>query len=59
LGVLRRAAEPILESIKRWRTSCDEDSWVALEQIKSLIEAAHTKGLRVIYTTGDRGATSS
>src|ERR1700720_4512882 len=39
--------EPILESIKRWRTSCGEESWVALEYIKSLIEAARAKGLRV------------
>src|SRR5438309_12119400 len=46
--------EPILESIKRWRTSCGEEAWVALEYIKSLIEAAHTKGLPVIYTTGER-----
>jgi maleamate amidohydrolase len=46
--------EPILESIKRWRTSCGEESWVALEYIKRLIEAAHTKGLPVIYTTGER-----
>src|SRR5258705_6526956 len=27
--------EPILESIKRWRNSCGEESWVALEYIKS------------------------
>src|SRR6201994_1305019 len=27
--------EPILESIKRWRTSCGEESWVALKHIKS------------------------
>jgi len=46
--------EPILESIKRWRTSCGEESWVALEYIRSLIEAAHAKGLPVIYTTGER-----
>src|SRR5437870_4282223 len=25
--------EPILESIKRWRTSCGEDAWLALEHI--------------------------
>src|ERR1700746_1932229 len=46
--------EPILESIKRWRTSCGEEAWVALEYIKSLIEAARLKGLPVIYTTGKR-----
>ena len=48
--------EPILESIKRWRTSCGEESWVALEYIKSLIEAARAKRLPVIYTTGERRA---
>src|SRR5258705_485042 len=46
--------EPILESIKRWRTSCGEASWAALEYIKSLIEAARGKGIPVIYTTGER-----
>src|ERR1700747_3311826 len=44
--------EPILESIRRWRTSCGEESWVALQYIKQLIEAARAKGLPVIYTTG-------
>jgi maleamate amidohydrolase len=45
--------EPILQSIKRWRTSCGEDAWVALPYIKQLIEAARHRGLPVIYTTGD------
>jgi len=48
--------EPILESIKRWRTSCGEESWVALGYIKRLIEAARAKGLPVVYTTGERRA---
>src|SRR4029077_11107355 len=43
----------ILESIKRWRTSCGEDAWVALPYIKQLIDKAHAKGLPVIYTTGE------
>jgi maleamate amidohydrolase len=46
--------EPILESVKRWRTSCGEAAWVALDYIKSLIDAARAKGLPVIYTTGER-----
>src|SRR5271169_1889086 len=46
--------EPILESVKRWRTSCGNEAWVALEHIKSLIDAASAKGLPVIYTTGER-----
>src|SRR5229473_4725150 len=48
--------EPILQSIKRWRTSCGEEAWVALEHIKALIERARAKGLPVIYTTGERRA---
>jgi maleamate amidohydrolase len=47
-------SEPILQSIKRWRTSCGEAAWEALEYIKLLIDAAHAKGLPVIYTTGER-----
>jgi nicotinamidase-related amidase len=46
--------EPILESIKSWRTSCGEEAWVALDYIKRLIDAARGKGLPVIYTTGER-----
>jgi maleamate amidohydrolase len=46
--------EPILESIKRWRNSCGEDSWPAVAAIKTLIDKAHGKGLPVIYTTGIR-----
>ncbi len=45
--------EPILESIKRWRTSCGEEAWVALDYINRLILAARKKGLPVIYTTGE------
>jgi maleamate amidohydrolase len=45
--------EPILDSIKRWRTSCGEEAWVALDYIKALIDKAHVKGLPVIYTTGE------
>ena len=48
--------EPILEAIKRWRTSCAEAAWIALDYIKSLIDAAHAKGVPVIYTTGERRA---
>jgi maleamate amidohydrolase len=45
--------EPILESIKRWRTSCGEAAWAALPYIRKLIDKAHAKGLPVIYTTGE------
>jgi maleamate amidohydrolase len=49
--------EPILESIKRWRTSCGEESWVALEYIKQLIEAARAKGLPVTTPQGSGART--
>ena len=48
--------EPILESIKHWRNSCGEDAWTGIAAIKRLIEAAHGKGVPVIYTTGVRRA---
>jgi nicotinamidase-related amidase len=49
--------EPILESIKRWHTSCGQDAWDALPHIRRLIDACRAKGLPVIYTTGlDRRA---
>ena len=46
--------EPILESIKRWRNSCGEESWPAVAAIRSLIDKCHSKGLPVLYTTGIR-----
>jgi len=46
--------EPILESIKRWRNSCGDESWVAVKMIRTLIDKAHDKGIPVIYTTGIR-----
>jgi nicotinamidase-related amidase len=45
-------SEPILESIKRWRNSCGEDAWVAIDYIRALIDKAHDRQLPVIYTTG-------
>ncbi len=46
--------EPILESIKKWRNSCGDESWVGVAAIKTLIDKSHEKGLPVIYTTGVR-----
>ncbi len=45
-------SEPILESIKRWRNSCGAEAWNAVPVIRSLINAAHYKGVPVIYSTG-------
>jgi maleamate amidohydrolase len=44
--------EPILDSIKRWPNSCGEDSWDAIDVIKSLAGTFRSKKLPVIYTTG-------
>jgi nicotinamidase-related amidase len=48
--------EPILQSIKRWRNSCGEEAWDAIEAIKRLLLASRSKGLPIIYTTGVRRA---
>jgi nicotinamidase-related amidase len=46
--------EPIVESIKKWRTSCGEDAWEAMPYLRKLIDKCHDKGLPVLYTTGVR-----
>ncbi|WP_293858277.1 isochorismatase family protein [uncultured Alsobacter sp.] len=46
--------EPIVESIKKWRTSCGEDAWEAMPYLRQLIDKCHEKGLPVLYTTGIR-----
>ena len=43
--------EPVLEAVKRWRTSCGEAAWAALPTIRRLIDTAHARGVPVIYTT--------
>jgi maleamate amidohydrolase len=45
---------PILDSIKKWRTSCGEDAWEAMPVLEKLIETCRGKGVPVIYTTGTR-----
>lgn len=44
--------EPILDAIRKWRTSCGEEAWEALPHIRKLIDRCHDKGIPVIYTTG-------
>ncbi|HEV2571409.1 isochorismatase family protein [Methylocella sp. CPCC 101449] len=44
--------EPILDSIKRWSTSCGAESWDAIAKIKVLAETFRARKLPVIYTTG-------
>jgi nicotinamidase-related amidase len=43
--------EPILESIKRFRTSCGEVAWQTLPRIAALLEAARAHDVPVFYTT--------
>jgi len=49
-------SKPILESIKKWRTSCGEDAWTAMPVLQRLIDTCRGRGIPVIYTTGTRRA---
>jgi nicotinamidase-related amidase len=44
--------EPILESTKRYRTSCGEEAWAALPHVNALTRTARAHGLPVILTRG-------
>jgi len=44
--------EPILDSVKRWRNSCGEEGWQAMEHIRTLLDAARLRGVPVFYSTG-------
>lgn len=48
------ARAPILESIKRWRNSCGEEAWDAIDVIKPLAAACRARGLPVFYSTNQR-----
>lgn len=45
---------PIVQSIKKWRTSCGEVAWAALPYLRKLIDKSHEKGLPALDTTGIR-----
>lgn len=48
-------AEPILDSIERWRFSCGEVAWThGVPTIEAILEVARRKRLPVIYTTNPR-----
>ena len=47
---------PILESIKKWRTSCGEYAWEAMPVLEKLIDTCRGKGIPIIYTTGEQRA---
>ena len=47
--------EPILESVKRFRTSCGEEGWDGVGKIRELLGEARKKHLPTFYTTGHEG----
>ncbi len=48
-------AEPILDSIKRWRYACGPESWTrSIPAIVRILEVARRKRLPVVYTTNPR-----
>ncbi len=51
--------EPILESVKRFRTSCGEDGWDAVYKIRELLAAARKKHLPTFYTTAEENRSNS
>jgi maleamate amidohydrolase len=48
------APAPILESIVRWRNSCGEDAWRAIERIRRVADACRAHRLPVFYSTNQR-----
>ena len=50
-------AEPILESIERWRYSCGEVAWTTgIPAIEKILDVSRRKRLPIIYTTNPRRA---
>jgi nicotinamidase-related amidase len=48
--------KPILESMKKWPTSCGEKAWQAVRKIKILLEEARRNKLPVIYANVERAS---
>ena len=46
--------EPILESVKKYRTSCGAEGWDCVHRIKHLLELAREKNVPVFYTVSER-----
>jgi maleamate amidohydrolase len=51
-GFIGRERLPILESIRRYPTSCGENGWRAVEPIRSLVERCRADGWPIYYTAG-------
>jgi nicotinamidase-related amidase len=44
--------EPIEDSIRRWRNSCGEEGWQAVDRIARLLDAARERRVPILYSTG-------
>ena len=51
--------EPILESVKRFRTSCGEEGWDGVYHIRELLAEARKKHLPTFYTTAEENRANS
>jgi isochorismate hydrolase len=51
--------EPILESVKRYRTSCGEEGWEGVYKIRELLVEARKKHLPAFYTTAEENRANS
>ncbi|MGG1660199.1 isochorismatase family protein [Brevibacillus sp. NRS-1366] len=51
--------ESIEESIKKYPTSCGDDSWTAIHHIKTLLDASRAAAIPVFYTIIEGSKTSS
>jgi nicotinamidase-related amidase len=51
--------EPILDSVKRFRTSCGEEGWEGVYRIRDLLAEARKKHLPTFYTTAEENRSNT
>ena len=51
--------EPILESVKRFRTSCGAEGWDGVQAIRELLAVARQKHVPTFYTTAEENRANS
>lgn len=51
--------EPILQSVKRFRTSCGAEGWQGVYAIRELLDEARKKNLPTFYTTAEENRANS
>jgi nicotinamidase-related amidase len=51
--------EPIVESVKRFRTSCGEEGWQGVHHIRELLVEARRKRLPTFYTTAEENRSNT